>query len=115
MLKKLTLCAVILGFIAITVWLGLYDPPNTPATSTRMNCIINLQSIDTCKQQWMFHSNKTTNDIPSWDDLRPYLPSKWKNGKPVCPKGGAYTIGRGGELPTCSIGGELHSLHYPNQ
>jgi hypothetical protein len=63
--------------------------------------------IDAAKQTWASKENKTTNDVPTWDDLKPYLRIQ---GLPKCPDGGIYTIGRLDEMPRCSIGGPRHSL-----
>ena len=73
-------------------------------------CKINLQRIILCKYTWMDESGGTTNDVPTWDDLRVYFPSARLNGIPVCPDGGTYSINRVGERPTCSIGGSRHSV-----
>jgi len=70
------------------------------------SCINQLRQIDGAKQQWMIEQHKTTNDVPTWNDLRPYLS---RDGKiPVCPRGGRYTIGRLDELPSCSY--RAHTL-----
>jgi len=74
-------------------------------------CVDNLRTIELIKRDWASNENKTSNDAPSWNDLRTYFPTRWSNNIPVCPSGGAYTIGRNGELPTCSIGGYEHSWH----
>lgn len=71
----------------------------------------NLRNIELIKRDWANNENKTTNDTPSWDDLRPYFPIRWSNNIPICPSGGIYTIGRVGEIPTCSIGGYEHTWH----
>jgi hypothetical protein len=65
------------------------------------SCINELRQISAAKAQWALARHKTTNDTPTWDDLRPYfvrarLPLQ-------CPDGGVYTIGRVDELPSCSI------------
>ena len=78
-------------------------------------CFGRLVQIQTAKVEWALEHNKTTNDVPRWDDLYPYLAgaftnSYWTNGRPVCPEGGTYTLGRVGVSPTCSIGGPYHSL-----
>jgi hypothetical protein len=67
------------------------------------SCINELRQIGAAKLQWALARHKTTNDTPTWDDLRPYflrarLPLQ-------CPDGGVYTIGRVDELPSCSIRG----------
>lgn len=61
-------------------------------------CINNLRQLDGAKQTWAAEERKTTNDVPTWDDLRGYMKFQL-----VCPQGGAYTIGRVGERPKCSI------------
>jgi hypothetical protein len=64
-------------------------------------CVNNLRVISAGKAEWVLENQKTTNDTPTWDDLRPFLPQ----GKiPVCPQGGVYAIGRVGEPPRCSLG-----------
>ena len=64
-----------------------------------MYCVNYLWEIDAGKREWALEQHKTTNDTPTWEDLRPYL----KNSPYTCPNGGIYTIGRVGEMPTCSI------------
>lgn len=70
-------------------------------STAKMPCIAGLRMIDGAKVQWALAHQKTTNDAPTWGDLRSYfigarLPLE-------CPDGGVYTIGRVGELPSCSI------------
>src|SRR6266705_5770531 len=66
----------------------------------RSYCINNLRQIDGAKQQWALENHKTTNDMPIWEDVRPYF----KNGI-ACPQGGTYILGRVDEPPRCSISG----------
>jgi len=72
-------------------------------TSQRNACINNLRMIDGAKQQWALENSKTASDVPSWNDIQPYL----GGGKAilVCPKGGGYSLGAVGERPTCSFPG----------
>ena len=72
-------------------------------------CQDNLVQLETYKFMWA-SENQTTNDTPTWDDLRQFFPDHWSNGIPVCLAGGTYTIGRVGEKPRCSVGGDGHSL-----
>jgi hypothetical protein len=76
--------------------------------SARYSCTTALKAIDGAKQAWAIEFYRTTNDIPTWDDLGKQ--NGWDRGTWVCPNGGVYTIGRVGEYPTCSIGGTSHSL-----
>jgi len=76
---------------------------STPA-SPEDACINNMRQIDGAKRQWMEVHHKTTNDTPTWDDIRPYL-SGAGDFTPACPAGGTYTLGRVGEPPACSYPG----------
>jgi hypothetical protein len=70
----------------------------------RNACIANLRLIYAAKQAWALDKSKTDSDVPTEQDLLPYL----KGGVfPVCPTGGTYTIGAVGVLPTCSIPGHV--------
>jgi len=80
-------------------------PPQMSPEEARDTCINNLKTIDAAKQMWALEKNKDAADIPTVDDLTPYLKG---NVMPVCPAGGAYTIGAMNESPTCSIAG--HAL-----
>jgi hypothetical protein len=95
----------VLAAIAVVV-LAVGVPNFIRARSTRAAypCINNLRIIDAAKQQWMLDRGKTTNDMPTWDDIRPYLPDRWSNSIPACPDGGVYTLGRVRQSPTCSLG-----------
>lgn len=63
-------------------------------------CIGNLRQIDGAKNMWFLENHKQNGDVPTKEDLLPYVRS-W----PVCPSGGTYTINAIGTLPTCSIPG----------
>ena len=104
---------VILGGVLVAMVLSVgiaYRIKCAPQTTVRNTCVNNLRILDSCKQEWALEHKKATNDIPTWDDLRPYIPNWWTNGMPVCPQGGIYIIGRIGKAPTCSIGGTGHSV-----
>jgi hypothetical protein len=111
MSKKLKF--TILGgmFVAMAIAVGVIcQIMFAPQTTARNTCVNNLRILDSCKQEWALEHKKTTNDIPTWDDLRPYVPNWWTNGMPTCPLSGIYTVGRIGKAPTCSTGGPSHSL-----
>ena len=75
-----------------------------PNTAPFNACINNLRQIDGAKQQWGLEHHKTTNDVPNWDDVRPYLSREWPNRER-----GHYVLGRLDEPPKCSVGGR-HKL-----
>ena len=67
-------------------------------------CINKLRQLDAAKQQWALEKNKTDTDVPTAQDLLPYL----KDGVfPTCPGGGIYSINAVGELPACSVAGHV--------
>jgi hypothetical protein len=108
---------IILAVITMVV-LAIGIPNFIRAHSSRSAapCINRLRYIDGAKQQWALEQNKTTNDLPTWSDLFPYLGSSftnsyWTNGRPICPEGGVYTLGRVGVSPTCSLGKQDPNYH----
>ena len=94
---------LLLGILCCAV-VSLPNLIKSRATSNTMPCLNNLRIISSAKNQWALDHNKTDHDTPTWNDIRPYFPSRWTNGEPICPAGGTYTIGRLDENPTCSIG-----------
>ena len=108
-----TTAIVMFAVIVCFLWI---DRVNHPLSGVKPPCRENLIQLQHSKQIWKLDNKKTELDIPTWDDLRPLLEGfshprhGLKNGKPVCPLGGTYTLGRVGEAPKCSIGGDGHDL-----
>ena len=76
-----------------------------------------MHAIQAAKNEWAFETKKTTNDVPTWADLLPYLRSEFTNyvatnGVVVGPGGGIITIGRVGESPSCLIDGRRVYLYH---
>jgi competence protein ComGC len=106
----LAIAGMVTGYIGIA-WAIIFIPlmlaiaiPNfvTARQTAQMNaCINNLRQIDAAKQEWALENNKKGSDMPTQSDLVRYINN---NGQfPVCPAGGAYTIGAVSNAPTCSI------------
>jgi len=91
--------------VAVNLVMGVRWYMATRSAKASNACVNNLREIVGCKKQWAVENHKSTNDVPTWDKVQAYLPRKL-----VCPQGGTYTLGRVGELPTCSVGGRDHSL-----
>jgi hypothetical protein len=95
----------LLPAVAVPGLLAAIAVPNfvkARATSQENACINNLRMIDAAKHEWALGKNKQATDVPTEDDLKPYL----MNGRfPVCPQGGTYTINAVNQPPTCSIPG----------
>src|ERR1035438_9264582 len=91
------------GLVAIVVAIVLPNLIRAWTTPASNACVSNLRWIDGAMQQWALDNRKTTNDAPTWADVRPNLS---RDGKlPICPQGGKYTLGRLDKPPTCSYPG----------
>jgi hypothetical protein len=71
-------------------------------------CVHNLRLIDGAKQQWALEFKKMPEDVPTAENLNPYLP---KDVAIVCPSGGTYSINAVSVPPTCTVAG--HELSPP--
>jgi hypothetical protein len=94
---------VLLPAVAIpAVLAGVAIPSFTKAreTAQRNACINYLREIDGAKHQWALENKKAEQDVPAWQDLKPYLGGK--GSAPKCPAGGKYTIGSVDTPPNCS-------------
>jgi len=111
MKPKLILClALVLSgilFASFMVWSPIF---RKHTTSPSNECVINLERLNEAKNEWALELHKTTNDTPTWNDLIGHYMKEM----PVCPAGGTYTIGRVGEVPTCSIGRTILPGHWIN-
>ena len=113
MTKKAKSLIVLLPAICVLVAMIIPHFVRVRVTKAKPACISQLRQIQFAKTFWAQEQRKTTNDTPTWDDLRPHFrdgPAPLR-----CPDGGAYTIGRIGESPTCSIAEHTEYLrrHYP--
>ena len=97
--QKIVWGTVIFLFVAL---LGAIALPNFGAHSRVMSsenaCINNLRQLDGAKQQWAIENKMSSNSVPRWEDVLPYLKQK-----PVCPKQGTYTLNSVAENPQCSV------------
>ena len=109
--QDVALAGLITGYISIglsiflvPMMLAIAIPNFVKARNVSMQnaCINNLRQIDAAKHEWALEKNKNEGDVPTADDLKPYL----KNGIfPTCPAGGTYSIGAVSNAPTCSVPG----------
>ena len=102
--------AIIALAIAAFVFVILANFVRARSTSSCAACINNLRQFESAKQQWMLENRKTTNDVMTLEDARPYLGRGTNGVLPVCPSGGTYILGRIGETTRCSLGGPQHTL-----
>ncbi|MDB6067423.1 MAG: hypothetical protein JWR26_3631 [Pedosphaera sp.] len=72
------------------------------AKAQQAACINNLRQIDAAKQTWALENKKGAQDVPTMDDLKPFLNGA---GALKCPAGGDYIIGAVDTQPRCSVPG----------
>ncbi len=99
--------SIALSVLVIPVLLAIAIPNFVKARETaRTNaCINNLREIENAKQQWSSDHKKAGGDVPTAQDLSPYLPRGF--GALSCPAGGTYSINAVDQNPTCSIPNHL--------
>jgi hypothetical protein len=100
--SKIALITVVAAVLIAAALLPFIFVRTMPAKAP---CVNNLRQLDGAKQQWALENRKTTNDVPTLDDVRPFLHHAL-----ACPEAGSYVLGRVDALPKCSIGGLYHTL-----
>ena len=103
--KKTIIKVVICLLIGLGLAVGIPKFIQARQAALRAACMNHLIQIDGAKQEWKLEHKKTDADVPTWEDLKPYIT---RNIELKCPAGGSYTIGKIGEPPSCSI--TNHSL-----
>ncbi len=88
------------------------NPANETAANDKAaqtaQCINNLRQLDGAKQTWALEMKKSPNDVPTWQDVMPYLGPP-NSPAPTCPAGGIYQLNDMNKPPTCSFPG--HQLN----
>ena len=99
--------------ICLLVAIAIPNCARSRVVTAKDSCINRLRQIEGAQVQWALEHHRLTNDALTWDDLRSYF---IRTRLPLeCPDGGVYTIGRVGELPSCSIARhtEYWRKHHP--
>lgn len=110
MRKRLILYLIagaVVAYVALTFVIG---PNYVRRRTSAAECARHLGAVAGAKGVWADQHQKTTNDTPTLEDLKRYILLDKDGNIPGCPAGGAYTLGRVGETPRCSIGGEHRCL-----
>lgn len=109
--KPLILSGIILAVIALVLFVRA-SFLNAKATAIKHACQGDLQDMAGWKAIWGIESKKTSNDTPTMEDLVE-AKSKLVMHRPyVCGAGGAYTLGRLDQNPTCSFHGNSLPAEY---
>jgi len=99
--EKILVAIFVLVFAGLLIVFAIPSFVNRPRTSVKTACMNNLRQIDGAKETWAIEHHAKTNAVVTITDISPLI----KGGFPKCPSGGAYTIGRIGENPKCSVPG----------
>jgi type II secretory pathway pseudopilin PulG len=70
-------------------------------------CINNLRQLEGAKTQWALDFRKNEDDIPTLEEVVPYLRGEKA---PSCPADGTYTLRRVSRFPVCSLYTSGHTL-----
>src|ERR1051325_8987161 len=99
-LKIGVVCFIALLAYSILTLSFVPGPHVTPA----IECINNLRLIEGAKQMWTVEHHKADGDMPTWDDIKPYVGRSLNDYLNIkCPSGGTYTLGASSNIATCSI------------
>ena len=79
----------------------------------RKTCINNLRIIERAKEEYTCCISQGAADdyVPTIKDLKLYLAKFGKEGMPVCPDGGTYSINAMTSRPTCSKSSTLGHVY----
>ncbi len=103
---------IILGIIVGMVLIAsLLPEPKAKGIAYANACKSNLREIQKAKELWAADHKKGLTDVPLETDLA------GKDGYvqelPPCPSNGIYRISAVGEMPTCSLAFQGHSISAP--
>jgi prepilin-type N-terminal cleavage/methylation domain-containing protein len=96
---------IVIAIIGLLIAIAIPNMVKARATTQKNACIKNLQQIDGAKERWALEFKKTSGQAVVEDEVNSYI----KAGAPACPGGGAYTYGRVGGDPSCTIAGHVLS------
>ena len=87
-------------------------PDSTRArSSSQANTIINnLRQLDGAKQQWAMENRKSAADVPTFDDIAPYMGRGSELPPPVA--GETYSLGKVGDSPTAELNRRGRIQHF---
>lgn len=100
--ESLVVAAVIVLFICGLAAISIPNFVKARATSESNAIINNLRQIDAAKQEWAFEQKKSPDDVPTPNDLSPYLEGQLKH--PVA--GENYVLGKVSEPTIAEIKGK---------
>ncbi|HNT35949.1 MAG TPA: type II secretion system protein [bacterium] len=94
---------VVVGIIGFIVAIAAANYFTARKNAQGYMCTENLAKMHGAKQRWGFENNAEETDVPTFDDILPYLDTKEGQLAIECPAGGTYSLNPLNEVPTCSL------------
>lgn len=88
---RLLEAAAVLAIIAVLAAMLLPALSKAKSKSHSVAILNNARQLDSAKQQWAFETGKSPNDVPTFDDIKPYLGRNDMLANPVA--GETYILG----------------------
>jgi len=101
-LIELAACLVLLAFLA-AIMLPKFGGPKGRLIAQSSSVINNLRQLDGAKQTWAQEKKKSPDDVPTMDDLKPYLGRGPSGSIPPSIAGEKYVLGKVGESPMAVV------------
>jgi prepilin-type N-terminal cleavage/methylation domain-containing protein len=107
---------IVVAIIGLLAAIAIPNFIKARETARKNSCINNLRLIDGAIQQWALETNKNSGDQVTVTSLTVYLgrggtgvidTSGGSKTGTFCPSGGAYTIGKVSDKPTCNMPGHV--------
>jgi len=96
---------VLITMIALLVSIAVPAHSRQLVRTRTKVCVANLNRLEGAKIAWAKQSAKIVGEACVMSDI--VGAGKYLREQPVCPSGGAYTLGAVGVKPTCSIPGHV--------
>ena len=94
---------IVVAIIGLLAGIAIPNFIKARETARKNACINNLRLIDGATQMWALDYNQAGTNVPTWENLKPYLCGTNNLALPNCPSGGTYTLRSVSTRPTCSI------------
>ena len=100
---------IVVAIIGLLAAIAIPNFVKARTTAQKNACINNLRQIDGAKEQWALGKKLAPGAASVDGEVEAYI----KNGRPLCPAGGAYTFNAVDTAPECSLKGgtTLHQLN----
>ena len=94
---------IVVAIIGLLIAVAVPNFKRSINKSRKIACHSQLQNIDANKLQWSVEEKRSDADVPSESQIGVFF----RDGFPVCPGGGTYTIASVAQKATCSAHGSV--------